>query len=158
MYVRVHTCMFCGPAAVYPKHTKCVSRPGTVDGKWRVSMLTLSIPINHNSPFKSTGRGASFSTPLLSTIYWSAASPISRLITRLNDNKRVSVVKTQTLSEFLCSFHTIKMTAKQDSVDFFFCVCLKIPFSNGEWLTPSRQRQFYHPIIILVLPAELIII
>lgn len=103
---------FClsGPAACVRKHMKCVSRRGgggggAVDGKWRVSMLTLSIPINHNSPFKSTGRKLHFPHPRSAPR--SAASPVSILISRLNDCNSTTMIHGDG-QQLLCPFQVKK--------------------------------------------------
>lgn len=108
---------FClsGPAACVHKHMKCVSRrggggDGTVDGKWRVSMLTLSIPINHNSPFKSTRRKLHFPHPRSAPR--SAALPVSILISRLNDCNSTTMIHGNG-QQFLCPFQTSKKKTEQ---------------------------------------------
>lgn len=104
-----------GPAACVQEHMKCVSRRGrggggAVDGKWRVAMLTLSIPINHNSPFKSTRRKLHFPHPR--SVPRSAALPVSILISRLNDCNSTTMIHGNG-QQFLCPFQTSKKKKKR---------------------------------------------
>lgn len=125
----VHVAGFClsGPAACVHKHMKCVSRRGgwgggAVDGKWRVSKLTLLIPINHNSPFKSTRRKLHFPHPRSAPR--SAALPVSILISRLNDCNCTTMIHGNG-QQFLCPFQTSKKKRSKNKTQYISSIAWK---------------------------------
>lgn len=131
----------------------------------------LSIPINHNSLFKSTGRGLHFPHPC-------SARPLKCCVASLNTYYRakwlqasvnVSVVKTQRSRAFYANgrqfvrpSHAIKLRGKQDPVGLVFVPHNNI-FLKIKWLTKWGHQlpplwRVVRPIIILVWPTELLII
>lgn len=138
MYVRVHKCVLWMSCSV-SHNMKCGSWQGIVDGKWWVSMLTLSIPINQNSLFKSTGWELHFPHPCsalsIEVLYHHPQHLFPDFVKAKwqKESNNVSVVKIENEESFMLmdrSFfvHSIQYKWEQNKTQLNL-FCLEISFS-----------------------------